>query len=519
MINSNSYTNYITTRADLNLWFPRTYQNLTKGANHYKNGDTLNDYNTADQTRVVASDFSNKLSGPQFSSNKSVELFSLWQVGQYDKLAVKRAKIVADINTNEAATPNLNVFLEFNIANDSWTNPFYTEAEGVARIKTFKYPVTINSASWQLLDSWSTNYKVSTLTQNQNVNSINVDVVQMNTGANNSTGNYGSNFGTHNIGYWYNDPSANWTYSSSSGITNDTSSRAPLRLELGINYDPNNNADSTWKTALESYENGKFTKTYPINSKNSSDPTFNKILNDFIQWKASNIMYGDLNNPTNNIYSPGQIVIQAYLKLNPDFDKFNNTIYTLNNGIQVAYDSTRRISYIYDDQYKGKRDVYKQTSPTWDENNQYGFGSQVASDINPSWNNTNVARNNLVAYLNANTSIKDTLVRDTNITTNQMFTVKYNKDLSSIILTPETSHLDWIKKRFSSYNQMVGRYIKFQYLLVGQTDTSSNWQNLNNNNKKKNKRITSNVLYNRFNMYHNNIFWSRTNFTHFIRYW
>ncbi len=483
-ITNKSYTNYITSRADLTQWFNRTYIGISKGANTYKNNDVLNDYNTSDKTRVTVDEQFSKITNATYNTNnKSIELYLYWNIGDqnaYNSMPVKRAKIVPNVDTSIAAEPVLNAELQFILENNNWNNIFLSDTDK-PKVTTFKYPVTINNASWQLLDSWSTNYKVSTLTQNQNNNSINVDVVQVSSGASNSTGNYGSSFGTHNIGYWYNNPNAAWTYSSSSGITNETSSRAPLRLELGINYDPNNNADSTWKNALESYENGKFTKTYPINSKNSSDPTFNKILNDFIQWKASNIMYGDLNNPTNNIYSPGQIVIQAYLKLNPDFDKFNNTIYTLNNGIQMAYDSNLRISYIYDDQYKGTRFVYKQTSPTWDENNQYGFGSQVTNEISPSWNNTNVARNNLVAYLNANTSIKDTLVRDTNITTNQMFTVKYNEDLSSIILTPETSYLDWIKKRFSSYNQMVGRYITFQYLLVGERDESSNWKSFNNN--------------------------------------
>ena len=81
-------------------------------------------------------------------------------------------------------------------------------------------------------------------------------------------------------------------------------------------------------------------------------------------------MYGDVANPTNNIYSPGQICINAYLRINPNFSKnglISSTLYTMPDDtdgtvVQVLYDSRNDIRYVYRDEYKNSRVVYKQTS-------------------------------------------------------------------------------------------------------------------------------------------------------------
>ncbi|WP_406602479.1 hypothetical protein ACJA29_03345 [Metamycoplasma sualvi] len=485
-ITDNSFTNYITSRADLNQWFPRTYQNLTKGANYYQNNEALNDYNDTSQNRAVATSFG-KLSDPAFfgANNKSVELFSNWQVGSYNSMAVKRVQIVTKIDNTSQATPSLNVTLKFNLTNNSWTNPFYTDTNGIAKIKTFEYPVTISNASWQLLDSWSTNYKVESFNQTPNQNNITIQVKSPSGAGVPNQGKYGSSFGTHNIGYW-NGTSNNLTFSPLNNANLTSGTDSPLRLELGINYNPNNDADSTWKNALENEGGGKFKKTYPLNSSNG-ETTFNTILNDFIKWKVANLTYGDAANPTNGIYSPGQIIIQAHLKLNPNYTRFNSTIYTLADGTQIGCDATSGVSYIYKDEYKGNRNIYEQTSKNFDDNSEYGFGSQVKNNITNSWISVPTNTSNFVAHLLNGTTIniKDTLVRDgQTATTDKIFSAKYNDDGTAIILTPENNYLEWAKQRFSSYNQMIGRYAKFQYLLVGSADETSNWKDFNSNTLK-----------------------------------
>ena len=62
-------------------------------------------------------------------------------------MAVKRAEIVTKINTQTDASPALNVTLKFNLENTNYSNPFYNDAQGIARIKTFEYPITIKNAS------------------------------------------------------------------------------------------------------------------------------------------------------------------------------------------------------------------------------------------------------------------------------------------------------------------------------------------------------------------------------------
>ena len=125
--------------------------------------------------------------------------------------------------------------------------------------------------------------------------------------------------------------------------------------------------------------------------------------------------------------------------------------------------------------------VYKQTSGEWDQNQQHGFGSLVRNDINASWQSSSIPTSNFTAYLtqqnNGQLNIKDTLVRDESTTTDKMFTVKYNDSGTAIILTIKNGWVDWVKKRFSSFNQMVGRYVKFQYY----NNASQSWQDFNSN--------------------------------------
>ena len=497
-IGNDSFTNYITSRADLNQWFPRTYQNLTKGANAYGNGTILNDYDVNSQNRAVATSLNRKLTDATWfgANNKSVELFSNWQVGStssYNSMAVKRAKIVTKIDTTQTASTTLKVELQFILEN--WNNPFIANGDK-SKVTTFSYPVTISNASWQLLDSWSTNVRLSTFqTNGQNKFYILLPIIDHNSI---TQGKYGGTFGTHNLGSWTRSGSSgnySYTWNGINGNTLYNNADTPLWVEFGIDYDPENKADATWKQNLESFEGGLFTKTYPVEPPNNEYrlPTgatsFNEVLNKFIKWKAENLMYGnDVNNPTNNIYSPGQICIKAYLKLNPYFAKNSSTstLYTMPadaNGTvaQVLYDSTNDIRYVYRDEYKGNRVVYKQTSGEWDNNSEYGFGSSVTSDINVSWQSGSIPTSNFTAYLNPPTSgnlnIPNTLVRDGSTTTDKMFTVKYNDSGNAIILTIKDNWVDWVKKRFGSFNQMVGRYVKFQYLLDGQQD----WKDFNTN--------------------------------------
>ena len=500
-ISNESFTNYITSRADLNQWFPRTYQNLTKGANAYGNGAILNDYDVNSRNRAVATSLTRKLTDTNWfgANNKSVELFSNWQVGStssYNSMAVKRAKIVTKINTGETASTTLKVELQFILENsNNWNNPFIASGDK-DKVTTFSYPVTISNASWQLLDSWSTNVRLSTFkTDNRNIFNVRLPIINY---QNPTQGNYGGNFGTHNLGYWTRSGSNgnyNYAWNSIGGDTLQNNTDTPLWVEFGIDYDPNKNANPTWKANLESFEGGLFTKTYPVVDLDTYNlPTgatsFNEVLNKFIKWKAENLMYGDVANPTNNIYSPGQICIKAYLKLNPYFSRNNSntSIYSMpadtdGTVVQVMYDSTNDIRYVYRDEYKNSRVVYKQTSGEWDNNSEYGFGSLVNSDITNSWQSGSIPANNkFTAYLtqptSGNLNIPDTLVRDgTTTTTDKMFTAKYNDSGTAIILTIKNNWADWVKKRFSSFNQMVGRYVKFQYLLDGQQD----WKDFNAN--------------------------------------
>ena len=428
LINNNSFTNYITSRADLSLWFTRTYQNLTMGANAYNNDVVLNDYDVDNQTRAVATSLTQKLTNTTWfnDTNKSVELFSIWEVGQYSNLAVKRAQIVTNINETQQATPTLNVTLKFNLTNTSWSNPFYKDDAGIKKIKTFEYPVTIPNASWQFLTSWSTNVKLKDWSQTENQNNITINnqlVSASGSGGSAASiqGNYGSSWGTINLGKW---TSSNGTQTwSAISLINQSS---PLRIELGFDFE---NESSTWVNNLDQ----KFKQTYPINPSNN-ETSFSAILSEFIKYKVENLTYGDdINNPTNGMYSPGQITIKAYLKLNPYWITTNNsaaTLYTLTTTdgkeITAIYDSANQITYLYQDQYSGNRTIYKQNSTSYTSNSQYGFGASVNSEISNSW--ATIPTKNFIAQIESTFSIKDIIFRDSTSginSTSDLFNVAY----------------------------------------------------------------------------------------------
>ncbi|MBD5423500.1 MAG: hypothetical protein HDR43_03310, partial [Mycoplasma sp.] len=503
-IRNTNYSNYITSRADLTKWYSRTYQSLTQGANSYSNNFQINNGNS-NNTKLIANNFGSTLSNLNSPNNNSVELFSNWSIGSlYNNVVQQSFKVVTNIDTTKQATPTLDLLIKYEIAN--LTNNFISTND-INKAKTIEIPITIPNLSWQFLNSWSTNAKLNNYTSPSNDNilgNMNVNWISNSNGQ----GNYGDNFASqNNMGYWVsNDGNLTFESITSTGNSVELSdtieiNKYPLRVVFAINPDPDNNLSSdnnanSWLTKFKNEGNGKFTKKYPLVSFNDNETNFNDILKEYANWKAQNLTYSsDVNNPSLGTLGLGQITIDAYLELNPYWDKLNNeiTIYTLpeNTNTKILIDKTTNIKYIYKDDYQNSRSIYKQNSTTFSDNNQSGFGNSNA--INSSWVTTPSSSLNLKMPVDP-TKVKNVLVREENGTTNDIFTAKYVEGSTNIILEPKTDKVDWAKTHLPTYSLMTGTGIIFEYKTKG----SSEWQSFNtaNGNLKYNENTGSYTITN-----------------------
>ncbi|MBD5423291.1 MAG: hypothetical protein HDR43_02240, partial [Mycoplasma sp.] len=483
---SANYSSYITSRANLTKWYPNMYQSLTKGVNTITNGQLF--LSSTISNKQVVTNFESKVTN---DSNSPYELFSIWKQSS-NYYYIPTATYTINTNNNGLANTNLNLSTKFQLG--SWTNSFISNASDIDKAKTIEIPMTVPNVSWQFLNSWSTNAKLN------NYNSPTSDDILGNMSLNwisnsNDQGIYGDGFGSqNNMGYW-NSNDSNLTFESitSTGnsveLSNTTEiNKYPLRVVFAINPDPDNllsddSSANSWLTKFKSEGSGKFTKKYPLVATNNDETSFNQILREYIDWKAKNLTYSNnVSNPSLGSLGLGQITIDAYLELNPYWEKLNNgestTIYTLPANTKILIDNTTNIKYIYKDDYQGSRSIYKQNSTNFGDNSKYGFGTNVVSDLNKSWSDIPNPSLNLKMPVDP-TKVANVLVRDVSTTTNNIFTARYIEDSANIILEPKANKLDWAKTHLPTYSLMTGTGIIFEY----KTKDSSKWQSFNTTNR------------------------------------
>ncbi|MBD5423372.1 MAG: hypothetical protein HDR43_02665 [Mycoplasma sp.] len=463
-ITDKSYSNFITSRADLAKWYPKTYQNLIKGGNTYNDGELISN-NTRSANRAIASSYNSKLNESLFKSNKSVELFSLWDSGDnFNNIPIKENKII--FKSFERDSNTLNAKMEFVL--DNFNNIYINNSN--KNNMELSIPLVIKNPSYQFLNSLSNSVKLSSWNQPSNSNSLDIDWQWI---SNNNKQNTDNKFGNDNIGYFENKDNGSFTFNKINDGKHNNSN--PLRIELKINYDPLNIASKDWKSIVSSANSGEFEKTYPID-KNSNEKSFQNVLENYINWKSKNLFYGDVSNITSGIYGLGQLTIEAYLKLNPNWNKANGIVYEMSDGMQIIYNKNTKVKYLYKDEYFGSRIIYDQSSNSWDENNQYGFSSK--SKYNSSlWSSSKTSSDNFKAYISDSSQLKNTLVRDTNKNTNDVLEAIYEDgEKSKIILSAKENYGKWAQQRFRSYNQMIGAYVIFEY----QNLNSDDWIPINN---------------------------------------
>ncbi|MBD5423132.1 MAG: hypothetical protein HDR43_01395, partial [Mycoplasma sp.] len=155
-IENNSYSNYITSRADLTKWYPSMYQSLTQGVNSITNNQLF--LSSTNSNKQVVTNFNEKVTN---NPNSPYEIFSIWKTGNnYNNIPINNYTISANNDSNNQATSNLNLLLKFQLNNSSWNNSFISTSD-INKAKTIEIPMTVPNVSWQFLSSWSTNAKLN----------------------------------------------------------------------------------------------------------------------------------------------------------------------------------------------------------------------------------------------------------------------------------------------------------------------------------------------------------------------
>ena len=459
VLNSKSYSTLIYSRANLEKWYPRTWQNIEVAGNLFSSNYQLN-ASANDDKRAIARNFTNALEeGDLFRTNKSVDLVSDWldkdgkAPNNYNRLLVKRPEIKV---RNESIANKLPIETSYNFVNESFlnNNPWISQAMK-ANLK-FKFRQDLPTASYQILSSWKEQIRMDQI----GTTTTNINAAESHTFRSNPA--------------WY-DNHRNPSMSEQFGrVHNDVAinNKFPLRMLLRV-AKPSGNLPA-WANTLEDQ---KLFDKYPLQKDAvANETTFETILQKFVDEKTKAI---DLSQASDNVaIGLGNLRIEAFLDLNPSVIAINNkTIYKKGNKrILILNDQGQRV--IYEDKYTERwKEVYDQSAINYTDFSKYGFGNTVRANVQTSWTNRMPAANAKVMVVVNDQLLQNNLVRKSASDNNPLFSFDYkNGSSNQIEITPNASDLNWFKNHFQNYNRMLGLFVQFEYW----SQADSTWKNLGN---------------------------------------
>ena len=460
-IDTNSFSTLISSKANLEQWYPRTWQNLNNPSNLYLGNAQING-TPSNQTKAVATQFNQTLTDQIFQQKDAVDLYSNWEVGSgkwtnngstssnFNRLVYKGA----DTNVAAVSEPNklplISTYsLDSKIVNKQVWMPT-TKKEKL----TFKKKINLNNPSYQIFTSWSDQVRMQSV------------------GATTATANFNANFDVQSNLKWHDNRQADLPsqtdlfgkLNNALTLNLDGKQVRPLRLMLRIvkPTETNGNKLPEWFLKIPS----DLFSYFPLKADATSNETyFEKVLENFINFKATNLNLDQ----DNSKYPIGlaNLKIEASIDLNPVVSK-NNKIYKKDN-LRFVYVEQTQQQIFYQDLYKGKHLIFDQSALNYSDANQWGFGPNA--DINDSW--TQKPNNKLKTTLDFSL-LKDNLVRKENNNEN-LFEFKY-KDLTRNTIVVQPTDWTWFKNHFSFFNQLFNLSAKFEYLELN----SQTWKTLPN---------------------------------------
>ena len=249
----------------------------------------------------------------------------------------------------------------------------------------------------------------------------------------------------------------------------DYSLRTMLQIEKPV-------SSPAWLNAA----NSDFFKAYPIQgSEYANETSFQDVLTAFIKWKAQNIDLGQ--NQENQASGLANLTIKAFLQVNPRVANSNvgrnPTIYKRNNQ-QILLLDNRNQAIIYNDQYIGERIIYDQSASSYEQMQDYGYGSSVQTKLNASFKTLPSPSDKLLIKVNLE-DLSSTLLRKNVNTNDAVFSVEYqNQAQDKLVIKPaNNADQDWFVNRFSSFNKMLNLFPVFEYQTKND-NSNSPWKSI-----------------------------------------
>ena len=477
----NSFATLIHSRADMTKWYARTQFNFDRPGNLWKANEQINKAANI-ETRVKATVFNNKITDSKVTQQDGVDLVSHWQVGQgkynnsttdqsnYNRLVVKRPSIKTGTTSVAQILPITTSYNIDNAINTRYQRLFNLNANSQARL-TFKFDQQIENASWQIFSSWSKDAKITNhATSSDNVNFTSsflntpqwFDVRQQN----NPNTNVNNLFGQVNNAI------------SPNTITN--TNHFSLRTMLQIDRPTNSPG---WLQRADA----RFFKAYLISGMQyNNETTFQEILNQFINWKAANIDLGE--NQEQKASGLANLTIKAFLEVNPQVIKPNNNVQPIlykKTNKQILMLDNKGQSIIYDDKYTDQRVVYDQSATSYDQMQNYGYGTNVQANLAKSLQTVPPTTTKLLIKVDLN-NLSSTLLRKSANSNDAVFSIEYESQAQDklVIKPANAADQEWFTNRFSSFNKMLNLFPVFEY--QSKTDDPNNgpWKQVEDGNQK-----------------------------------
>ena len=469
-VNENSFATLIYSKAKLEKWYPRTWKNLNVPSNLYAANEVINE-NVNQNDKVIVNKFNERMIDTQFNSQKAVDLYSHWQVGSSQnvsnkaRLVFESSKIQVLPNSKEKILPLATTY----ILDDTIKNKKEWMPSNKTKL-TYTRNRDLTNPSFKVFSSWSNQIKMQTMSGNT------------------ESANLAANFGVDKTPAWFDKRQQNQptiTGNNLFGHVNnnidlqvDGQSVKPLRLLFKI-VEPTTKPN--WFNQIPSTTFDYF----PLNEdKLDSETSFESVLQNYVNLKTQNI---DLDQDHSN--SPvglANLKIEAKVDLNPkiaaDHKIYKNPI----DNKKMIYLANSEQQIFYEDSYSGSHLIYDQSSLTFNDANNWGFGSKA--QINESWQTKPSTKFKSVVDLDL---IKDTLVRNAENDQQPIFSFKYkNMDHNALIVTP--TDMTWFKSHFSNFNQLLNLFVVFEY----QSETDSKWKTLDTKNNEFNDDKFKQILTN-----------------------